>query len=100
MISPVSTISFAVVGDSCSMYRTVLSTMNSVSSYRSSLGRWCAVTASSTASSCSPNTSAMPCSCSSPGSCSPIHTKPSRLRRTSVIASSGDHCPGSRSPST
>jgi hypothetical protein len=40
-ISPVSTTSTSAAGDSGCTYRTVLSTANSVSSYRSSLGRWC-----------------------------------------------------------
>lgn len=51
--------------------------MNSELSYRSSFGRWCACTASSTASGCSPNSSAIPANSASVGSCSPIHTKPS-----------------------
>ena len=47
LISPVSTAS------SSSTYQSVLRTRNSASSYRSSFGRWCAVSASSTASGCS-----------------------------------------------
>jgi hypothetical protein len=100
MISPLSTISFAVSGDAFCTYFTVLSTMKSVLSYRSSFGRWCACTASSTASSCSPNVSATPWICSSSGSCRPIHTKASPRLRTSSTAAVCVQLPGSRVPST
>ena len=69
MTSPVVTVSLY------GSYTTGLRTMNSESSYTSSLGRWCAFRASSTASGCSPNSSVTRSNSFSVGSCRPIQTK-------------------------
>src|SRR5579875_2000818 len=66
----------------------VCTTMNSESPSLSILVRWCAVCASSTASSCRLNSSCIFSSNASSGSTRPTHTKPSGCARKSLISSS------------
>ena len=100
MISPVVMISLAVVGDSCSTKRTVLSTTNNDCLYCSSLARWWACTASSTASSCRPKVQATAAMSSVDGSCRPTQTNPRPECRTACSATYGSLQPGTRTPST
>ncbi|CAM5693171.1 hypothetical protein SALBM217S_09008 [Streptomyces griseoloalbus] len=92
MISPDETVSLS------GSYVTGLRTTKSESSYTSSLGRWCALRASSTASGCSANSRATRSNSSAVGSCSPIQTKPP-ADRASSSASEKSWGPSERCPS-
>ncbi|CAM5311568.1 hypothetical protein STENM223S_00269 [Streptomyces tendae] len=92
MSSPEETVSLS------GSYTTGFRTANSESSYTSSLGRWCALRASSTASGCSANSWLTRSNSSSVGSCSPIHTKPP-ASRASPSASEKSSGPSVRCPS-
>ena len=93
MSSPEETVSLS------GSYVTGLRTTNSESSYTSSLGRWCAFRASSTASGCSPNSSVTRSNSCSVGSCSPIQTNAFPEARAASRASERSSGPSVRCPS-
>ncbi len=85
---PVSTTSDESVSSVCSTYRVVRSTAKTMSPYRSILGRWNSLIASSMVSSCSSKMLAMSASSSSSGSCRPSQTNACGRPRAAASASS------------